>query len=168
MEQRIQLRPWKKEDAGQLTSIANNKKIWLNVRDHFPHPYTVADALKWVEYTSGQVPLQNMAITVNDDIAGGIGLVPKEDVYRKSMEIGYFLGEQYWGKGIATKAVEMLLNHIREHFDVVRVFAEVFAHNTASMRVLEKNGFHLESIRERAVIKNQVIMDDYVWVKLLE
>jgi RimJ/RimL family protein N-acetyltransferase len=168
MEQRIQLRPWKKEDAGQLTSIANNKKIWLNVRDHFPHPYTVSDALKWVEHTSTQLPPQNMAITVDDNIAGGIGLILKEDVYRKSIEIGYFLGEQYWGKGIATKAVAILLNYIGEHFDVVRVYAEVFAYNTASMRVLEKNGFHLESVREKAVIKNKVIMDDYVWVKLLK
>lgn len=168
MNQNIQLRPWKKEDAGQLTSIANNRKIWLNVRDHFPHPYTVSDALKWVEHTSAQSPLQNMAVTVNGNIAGGIGITPKEDVYRKSIEIGYFLGEQYWGKGIATVAVSLLLDYITKHFDVVRIYAEVFEHNKSSMRVLEKNGFHLEGVSKRSIIKNQVIMDAHVWVKLLE
>lgn len=168
MNHNIKLRPWKIEDAGQLTSIANNKKIWLNVRDHFPHPYTVGDALKWVEHTSQQTPLQNMAIVVNGEIAGGIGLTPKEDVHRKSMEIGYFLGEQYWGKGMATIAVSMLLSYIAENFDVVRIYAEVFEHNKSSMRVLEKNGFHLEGISKRSIIKNQVIMDAYVWVKFLK
>jgi RimJ/RimL family protein N-acetyltransferase len=163
----IQLRQWKKEDAGQLASISNNKNIWLNVRDHFPHPYTIQNAVEWIAHTNEQMPLQNMAITVNGKIAGSIGLVPKEDVYRKSIEIGYFVGEQYWGKGIATTAVLMLLNYIQNHFDVVRIYVEVFEHNKASMKVLEKSGFHLESIRNRAVIKNNVMMDDYVWVKLL-
>jgi RimJ/RimL family protein N-acetyltransferase len=167
MSPAIQLRAWKKEDAAQLAYISNNKKIWLNVRDHFPHPYTIHDALEWIAHTQDQKPLQNMAITVEGDVAGSIGIVPKADVYRKSMEIGYFLGEPYWGKGIATRAISLLLKYIAEHFDVVRIYAEVFEHNKASMKVLEKSGFHLESIRSKAVIKNNVIMDDYVWVKLL-
>jgi RimJ/RimL family protein N-acetyltransferase len=168
MKPNIQLRPWKREDAQPLTLIANNKKIWLNVRDHFPHPYTNKNALDWIAYTMNQKPVLNMAITVDGNIAGSIGVLLKEDVYRKSMEIGYFLGENYWGKGIATVAVSLLLQYISKQFDVVRVYAEVFEHNIASMRVLEKNGFQLEGIREKSVIKNNVLMNDHVWVKFLE
>ncbi|HET9826384.1 MAG TPA: GNAT family protein, partial [Chitinophagaceae bacterium] len=78
------------------------------------------------------------------------------------------IGEEYWGKGIATEAIRQLVEYIQKKFDVVRVYAEVFAYNKASMKVLEKNGFYLECIRKKAAIKNNVILDDYVWVKLLE
>lgn len=168
MNDEIILRPWNKEDAGQLASLANNRKIWLNVRDHFPHPYTVGDALHWIAFTKEQHPAQNLAIVYHGCLAGSIGVVPKEDVYRKSIEIGYFIGEPFWGKGIATTSVALLMDHIKKHYKVVRIFAEVFGHNTASMRVLEKNGFQLESTRRRSVIKDHVIMDDQVWVKFLE
>lgn len=161
------LRPWKPEDAGALASICNNKKIWLNVRDRFPHPYTVKDAVEWIAFTSSQKPVQNFAILYKDHVAGSIGITLKEDIYRKTIEIGYFIGEAFWGKGIATQAVAHLLNYIGHHFDVVRVSAEVFEHNNASMKVLEKNGFHLECIRKKAVVKNNQVMDDYVWVKIM-
>lgn len=168
MKNIVQIRPWESEDAAELAAICNNKKIWLNVRDTFPHPYTVGNAVEWIAFTLTQQPVRNMAVVCNGNIAGSIGVMTKEDVYRKSIEIGYFLGEQYWGKGIATKAVSLLLDYINTNFDVMRIYAEVFVHNTASMKVLEKNGFHLEGIRKKAVIKNNVIMDDYVWVKFLE
>ena len=106
-----------------------------------------------------------MAITLNGKITGSVGVTPKEDVYRKSIEVGYFVAEEYWGNGIATAAVSLIIDYIKSHFDIVRIYAEVFGHNTASMKVLEKNGFHLEGIREKAVVKNNLIMDDYVWVK---
>ncbi len=110
----------------------------------------------------------NFAIIYNERIAGSIGCTPKIDVYRKSIEIGYFIGEPFWNRGIANKAVRIFLHYIEKEFDIVRVFAEVYAHNKASMRVLYKNGFYLESIRRKAAIKNNVLIDDYVWVKLLE
>lgn len=163
----VEIRPWKPEDAAQLASICNNRKIWLNVRDNFPHPYTVGNAIEWIKYTLTQRPLINMAIVYKGNIAGSIGITPKEDVYRKNIEIGYFIGEPYWGKGIATRAVAQMIDYIKNNFDVVRIYAEVFSPNTASMKVLEKNGFHLEGIRERSVIKNNVIMDDHVWVKFI-
>jgi ribosomal-protein-alanine N-acetyltransferase len=168
MNNQVEIRPWKPEDAAALASICNNKKIWLNVRDRFPHPYTVSNSIEWIAFTLMQKPIQNMAIVYNGQIAGSIGVMPKEDIYRKSIEIGYFLGEGYWGKGIATTAVGLLLDYIKTHFNVIRVYAEVFSHNAASMKVLEKNGFHLEGVREKAVIKDNVILDDYVWVKFLE
>lgn len=167
MNDRVQLRPWKPEDAGQLAAICNNKKIWLNVRDTFPHPYSVGNAVEWIAFTNRQQPLRNMAIVYNDKIAGNIGVMTKDDVYRKSIEIGYFVGEAYWGKGIATAAVAQLIDFVQIHFNVIRVYAEVFEHNKASMKVLEKNGFHLEGIRKKAVIKNNVVLDDYVWVKFI-
>jgi RimJ/RimL family protein N-acetyltransferase len=163
----IQLRAWQKEDAAALASIANNKKVWLNVRDRFPHPYTITNALEWIARESIQQPPQNFGVIYNGSVAGGIGVILKDDVYKKSIEIGYFIGEPFWGKGIATKAVSLLIPYITNQYDVVRIYAEVFEHNKASMRVLEKSGFYLESIRKKAVIKNNVIMDDYVWVKLL-
>ncbi|MDB5192612.1 MAG: family N-acetyltransferase [Segetibacter sp.] len=161
----VLIRPWKIEDAMELSSIANNKKIWLNVRDRFPHPYTVQNALEWINYTRKQTPLQNLAVMYKGALAGSVGVIPKEDVYCKSIEIGYFIGEPFWGKGIATRAVELLLEYVNEKYDVIRITAEVFEHNTPSMKVLQKNGFVLEGIRKRAVIKNNVIMDDHVWVK---
>lgn len=163
----IAIRPWKPEDAAALAAICNNKKIWLNVRDRFPHPYTVENAIEWIAFALTQKPVQSMAIVYKNNIAGTIGVLPKDDVYRKSIEIGYFIGEGFWSKGIATKAVALLLEYIKMNFDVIRVFAEVFDHNKASMKVLEKNGFHLEGIRRKAVIKDNVIMDDYVWVKFI-
>lgn len=163
----VQIRPWNPEDAGMLAAVCNNKKIWLNVRDRFPHPYTVANAVEWIAFTRNQKPVQNMAIIFNGKIAGSIGVMPKEDVYRKSIEIGYFVGEDFWGRGVASAAVALIVDYIKAHFDVIRIYAEVFAHNTASMRVLEKNGFHFEGIREKAVIKNNIIMDDHIWVKFI-
>ena len=160
------IRPWKKEDASALASIANNKKIWLNVRDRFPHPYTISEALQWIGHTAEQKPTQTFAVIYNGDVAGSVGILLKEDVYKKSVEVGYFIGEPFWGKGIATKAVALILEYIRQEMDVTRIYAEVFESNKASMRVLEKSGFLLEGIRKKAVFKNNVVMDDYVWVLL--
>ena len=167
MRDGVQIRPWKSEDAGMLATICNNKKIWLNVRDRFPYPYTVGNAIEWITFTLSQKPIQNMAITLNGKIVGSIGVTPKDDVYRKSIEVGYFVGEDYWGNGIASAAVSLIIAYIKNHFDVIRIYAEVFDHNAASMKVLEKNGFHLEGIREKSVIKNNVVMDDHIWVKFI-
>lgn len=162
----IILRPWKREDAQALAAIANNKNIWLNVRDAFPHPYTVMDALQWIAKRLEEEPVLNFCIEYQGKVAGSVAVVPKQDVYRKSMEIGYFVGEPFWGKGIGTQAVSKILEYINQRFEVNRIYAEVFENNKSSMAVLRKNGFHLEGIRQKAVIKNGVLMDDFVWVKL--
>ena len=161
------LRPWKKEDATQLVRIINNKNIWNNLRDSIPHPYTLKDADKWIAYCNKQIPVLNFAIIHNAALTGSIGCVQRTDVYRKTMEIGYFIGEPYWNLGIATQAVRILFEYIQKHFDVNRLTAEVYQHNKASMHVLRNNGFYLEAIRRKSVIKNNVLLDDYVWVKLL-
>jgi [ribosomal protein S5]-alanine N-acetyltransferase len=164
----IRLREWKKKDAVPLTLLANNKRISNNLRDRFPHPYTLKDAEAWIHLNRKKDPVTNYAIEVDDLLVGGCGILLKEDVYRCSGEIGYWLGEPFWRKGIATVAVKQLLEKIKIDFPfIVRLYAEVFEHNTASMKVLQKNGFQLESIRKKAVIKNNIIQDDQVWVKLI-
>jgi RimJ/RimL family protein N-acetyltransferase len=163
----IQLRSWKKEDAAQLAHIANNKNIWNNLRDNIPYPYTIDDAHKWIMHCNAQKPALNFAIAYKAVLAGSIGCVIKNDIYRKNIEVGYFIGEEYWNLGIATQAVGALINYIEKQFNAVRLYAEVYVHNKASMHVLRKNGFFLESIRRKNVIKNNVLLDDFVWVKML-
>lgn len=164
---KVILRKWKGGDVDALTRIANNKKIADNLRDIFPYPYKKKDAKNWIENLKKQENPSSYCIEVDGEVAGSIGLFQKDDVYRKNMEIGYFVGEEYWGKGIATEAIRLALEIAEKKFDVVRIYAEVFEHNKASMRVLEKNGFSFEGVRKKAIIKNGIIMDDHVWVKLI-
>jgi [ribosomal protein S5]-alanine N-acetyltransferase len=162
----IILRKWKRSDVAALAQIANNKNIADNLRDMFPFPYKKKDAKAWIENVKKQEITNNYCIEVDGAVAGSIGYFQKDDIYRKNVEIGYFIGEEYWGKGIATEAIRLLLEIVSKNCNAVRLYAEVFEHNKASMRALEKNGFYLESIRKKAVIKNGVVMDDCIWVKL--
>lgn len=160
------IRQWKNEDLQELVTQANNINVWNNLRNYFPHPYTEEHGKAWLEKVVDALPAINMAIEADGKLAGGIGLILNGDVYIKSAEIGYWLGEQYWGKGIATEAVRQMTEYAFYYFDLVRLYAEVFETNKASMRVLEKNGYYLEGVRRKAVFKNDVLMDDYIWVKL--
>lgn len=162
----IILRPWTYTDINELAHLADNIKIWNQVRDYFPHPYTRKKAEEWVFMQQGKKPVTNFAIEADGKLVGGIGLLTKDDIYRCTMEIGYWIGEPYWGKGIATEAVRILVEAVWKEFpDIVRIYAHVFAQNTASSRTLEKNGFTLESIQRKSVIKNGQIGDDMIWVK---
>ena len=165
---KVVLREWKKSDSTALAKIANNKKIWDNVRNRLPYPYTEQDAKEWLALVKKQKIVTTFCIEADGELAGSIGFTLKEDVYRKSAEIGYFIGENFWGQGIATEAIRQLVGYIEENFDLVRIYAEVFEHNKASMKVLEKNGFYLESIRKKAAIKNNIVINDFVWVKIIE
>lgn len=165
---KVLLRAWKKEDIESLVMLANNKKIADNMRDLFPSPYTMKDAEEWIKLNLNRSPATNFAIEAEGKLVGGCGVRIKEDVYKCSAEIGYWIGEPYWGKGIATITISLLMEKIISEFPfLVRVYAEIFENNKASMRVLEKNGFRLESIRAKSVIKNNIIMNDHVWVKIL-
>lgn len=163
----ILIRPWKKDDAVQLAVLANNFNVWKNLRDRMPHPYLLSDAEAWIHFTLTEQPLTSFAIEADGVPAGGIGFILHDDIHRKNIEIGYFLGEAFWGKGIATIAVKQLIDMLVANYDVVRLYAGIFEHNTASMRVLEKNGFHLESIHKKGVFKNNELLDEYLWVKLI-
>jgi RimJ/RimL family protein N-acetyltransferase len=163
----VTLREWKRSDADALAAIANNKKIWDNVRDRLPYPYKKKDAKEWLELVKKQKTVTTFCIEVDGNLAGSIGVTLKDDVYRKTVELGYFIAEEYWGRGIATEAIRQMVSYVRKEFDIVRIYAEVFEYNKGSMKALEKNGFYLECIRKRGAFKNNVVLDDHVWVKLL-
>lgn len=162
----ILIRSWEFKDLDTLVFHANNINVWNNLRNYFPYPYTVEDGKAWLEKVVDAVPVINMAIDVDGEAVGGIGLILNGDVYLKSAEIGFWIGEDYWRKGIMTEALRQMTEYAFYYFDLVRLYAEVFETNKASMRVLEKNGFYLEGVRRKAVFKNDVLMDDYIWVKL--
>ena len=164
---KIHLRHWQPGDAAALSGIADNLAIWNQVRDRFPHPYTLQEAMKWIEMVRNQDPVLNFAVISDQAIAGCISCIPQSDVHSKSMEVGYFVGEGFWGKGIASEALRQLLNYIKEHFEVVRIFACVQQGNRASMRVLQKNDFYLECIHRKAVFKKNSILDEYIWVRMM-
>ena len=164
----VELRQWIMEDLSPLVTLANNIKISRTMRDHFPFPYTPEIGLDWISFNSSIHPPLHYAIVVDNNLAGGAGIIPKTDVNRKSVEIGYWLGEPYWGKGIGTKAVKQLTDYILKNLDVVRITAEVFSNNPASMKVLEKNGYFLEGIQQLAVFKHNELLDAHLWVKLRE
>jgi len=158
---KITLRPPTKADIPALASIANNKKIFDNVRDLFPHPYTLKDAENFIEFIHSKKSREIFAIEFEGQLAGFGGVHLQEDVYRKTGEIGYWLGEDFWGKGIATETVKLLVKYGFEELELIRIFAGVFEHNLGSMRVLEKAGFEKEGILRKAVIKNGEILDEH-------
>jgi RimJ/RimL family protein N-acetyltransferase len=163
----VKIRSWRISDVNDLSELANNRNIWNNVRDYFPHPYTRKDAEEWISLQLKKERLTNFAVEYNGRLCGGISFIPKDDIYRCSAEIGYWIGEPYWGKGIATEAVRQVMAFIQlNHPAIIRVYAEVFAWNEGSEKVLQKNGFYRESIRRHAVIKNDRVGDDSVWVWL--
>ncbi len=156
------LRPWRGGDEASLIRHANNYKVWRNLRDRFPHPYTRADAEWWVGHAGNQSPVTSFAIVV-DEAVGGIGLELNTDVYRRAAEIGYWLGEEYWGRGIVSEAVSAVVDYGFQTFDICRIFAGVFEHNTASMRVLEKAGFRQEARLIKAITKEGQTFDELVY-----
>jgi RimJ/RimL family protein N-acetyltransferase len=165
----ICLRPWSVSDANQLASIANNKNIADNLRDGLPLPYTINDAIKWINSILPEnIPPRFFAIEIDNLIVGNIGLVSKTDIYRKNIEIGYFLDQRYWGKGIITKAIKAATSYAFKEFDIVRVYAESFADNDGSRRALEKAGFNLEATIKSNIFKNGIIKDSCIYSVLKE
>ena len=157
------IRPWLPGDEESLVASANNLNIWRNLRDRFPYPYTLKDAREWIRITSEEAPQANFAIVVDDKAVGGIGLVLKEDISRCSAEIGYWLGEAYWGRGIVTEAVRALTNWAFDNYNLNRIYAGVLEWNPASMRVLEKAGYQFEGRLRKAVVKQNQVMDEFIY-----
>ncbi len=157
------IRSWAPGDAAALVRYANNRNVWINLRDSFPFPYTRADALAWLGAAAMQDPETAFAIATPDEAIGGIGIQIQYDVYRKSAEIGYWLGEPFWGKGIATFAVKGLTRYAFDTFDLQRIYASVFGWNQASARALEKAGYKLEGRFRSAVWKNGLVTDQLMY-----
>lgn len=160
------LRPWRLEDARSLCVHANNNKVSENLRDVFPFPYNLGDAEYFIKNIASSTVNLILAIEVDGQAVGSIGILPKTDVYQRSAELGYWLGEKYWGRGITTEAVATIVAYAFNMYDINRIYASVFERNTASMRVLEKCGFVREAILRKAVVKNGIVMDEYVYALL--
>lgn len=163
------LRLWQPDDAPALAAIADDRGIWINLRDRFPSPYTLEDARTWIAFASGEAdPMSHPAIVVGGAVAGGMGIEPLSDVNRLTAEIGYFLGRAFWGRGIATAAVRALTAHAFDVRGFERVEAPIFAWNPASGRVLEKAGFALEGRFRRRMIKDGKLGDELLYARVRE
>jgi RimJ/RimL family protein N-acetyltransferase len=160
------IRGWRKGDEVSLQRNADNPNVSGFLMDRFPSPYTLVAAQFWVNSLLKQEPLVNFAIAINDKVIGGIGLELREDVYRKTALLGYWLSEELWGKGIMTEAVKLVTDYAFANLDLIRIQAGVLSKNPASMRVLEKAGYQKEGISKNAIIKNGEILDEHVYAIL--
>ena len=158
------LRSFRLSDKYALVKYANNKKISDNLRDRFPHPYTEEGAERFINSVlADNDPVKNFIIEINGETVGAISFWPGEDVYRLSAEIGYWLGEPFWGRGIMTAVRKTVVNHIFGNFNIKKIIALPFATSEASMKALEKAGFKKEATISKGVIKNGKILDYYIY-----
>ena len=158
-----EVRSWKTSDATSLTLHANNRKIWLNLRDAFPHPYTTKDAKGFIRTALRDRPECLFAIAVGGEAVGGIGFALHRDVERVSAEIGYWLGEEFWGRGITTAALKAVTDYAIQTHGLTRLYAVPFEWNPASFRVLEKAGYSLEGRMHRSAIKDGKVIDQLLY-----
>lgn len=158
---KISIRTWKQTDAKALSAALSNKKIQNNLRDGLPYPYTKEDALDYINFilSSDSNNTFAYAIDVDDVAVGSIGAFRQENIHYRTAEVGYYLAEEYWGKGIMTEAVRLLCSEVFAKTDIIRIYAEPFAYNTGSRRVLEKAGFQFEGIMKCNAVKNGQILD---------
>ena len=159
----INLRPWKLSDIEDLVENANNSNVAQFLTNAFPHPYTRENAESFIKMTLEQNPIQIMAIVFEEKIVGSIGLHKQADIMMKNMELGYFVGEAFWGKGIATEAVKKMTEYGFKNFDIVRIFARPFGSNIPSQKVLEKAGYKLEARIEKNIYKNNEFLDELIY-----
>lgn len=157
------IRSWRPGDEDNLPKHANNRAIWLNLRDRFPHPYTPDDARQWITDIVGRAPETNWAIDVADEAVGGIGIILHDDIERCTAEVGYWLGETYWGRGIITTALRAITTHAFEQFSLLRIYAVPFARNSASARVLEKAGYQYEGTMRNSAIKDGIVLNQHLY-----
>ena len=156
---RCDIRSWEPGDLRSLVHHGNNRKIWVNLRDRFPFPYTFKDGAAFLKHARNASPETFFAIAVNGVAIGGIGVALQHDVERVSAELGYWIGEEFWGRGIVSEAVPVLTSYALGTYGLTRIFALPFAHNTASCRVLEKSGYALEARLRRSAMKDGHIVD---------
>lgn len=157
------LRAWKKEDGPALVVNANNRNVWRNLTDVFPHPYTEDDAESWIIFASQATSSIHFAIDLEGAAIGGIGIIAGKGVAAHTGQFGYWIGEAYWGKGIATAAARAMVEHAFSGSLFERLEAPVFAWNPASMRVLEKVGFIREGVAKRSVFKDDQFTDSVIY-----
>ncbi len=157
------LRPWTLDDAKSLAKHANNPLIAANLTNAFPYPYSMENALAFITRALQNIPPTILAIDINGEACGGIGIHPQQDVYCKNAELGYWLAEPFWGNGIVTKAVVEMVEYGFNNFDITRIFARPYGHNLASQKVLVKAGFKIEANFEKTLFKNNQFVDELIY-----
>lgn len=163
----LTFRTWRTRDVDALVERANNRNVWMNLKDRFPHPYTRADAESWIGMNHLVLgPPVNFAIDSGGEAIGGVGVEPLDDVFHRTANIGYWVAEPFWGRGIATAAVEFISEYALRTFPIHRLQAAVFDWNPASARVLEKAGYILEGRQRRNVSKGDRVGDLLLYARL--
>jgi RimJ/RimL family protein N-acetyltransferase len=160
---KFELRAWTMDDLSVLVKYANNFNIAKNLTDKFPHPYTRVDGEKFITFTGEFDPPTIFAIDVNGEAVGSIGVFPQSDVHRFNAEMGYWLAEPFWGKGIISEAIPRMVDYGFKTWDINRIFARPYGTNKASQRVLEKNGFVLEGFYRQTLVKNGELLDELIY-----
>ncbi len=157
------LRPFNINDIESLVEYANNYKIAANLTNQFPHPYTRENGEAFIKMATEQSPPTILAIEINGRASGGIGLHIQTDIHIKNAELGYWLAEPYWGKGIMTKAVKHMVNYGFKNLNITRIFARPFGTNIASQKVLKNAGFVLEGKFKDTIYKNGEYLDELIY-----
>lgn len=159
------LRPWQESDIESVAKYANNKKIADNLRNVFPYPYTLEDARTYIMsiIAAGDAHQYALAIDVDGEAVGSIGIFLEDDVYCKNAELGYWLAEPFWGQGIMSQAILHITGEAFKRYDILRIHAEPFAHNIGSRRALEKAGFALEGTFKKRIYKNGEVFDSCMY-----
>jgi len=160
------LRDWSISDVDSLVRHANNYNIAKWLTNQFPYPYTENDAKDFIEAVTKDNPTKVLAIEIDGEVVGSIGIFPQSDIHEKNAEIGYWLSEKYWGNGIITKAILEIVDYGFKTFDIVRIYARPFSTNKGSQRALEKCGFIVEARLKKALYKNGEYMDELIYSKL--
>jgi ribosomal-protein-alanine N-acetyltransferase len=163
----LTLRRWRAGDIEALVRYANNRNVWINLKDRFPHPYTEVDARAWIAHCEARTgdPL-SFALDWQGEAIGGLGLEPQDDIYRLTAAVGYWLGEPFWGRGLMSHAVRALSDYAFASFDLQRLQAAVFEWNVGSARVLEKAGYTCEARMRRSIIKDGRLADSLLYARL--
>ena len=155
------IRKWKLSDAEDLAAGLSNTKIQNNLRDGLPYPYTEKDGTEYITdmLSADEDQTFAFAVTADSKVVGSIGVFRQENIHRQTGELGYYIAEEYWGKGIMTEAVKQICAYVFDKSDMIRIFAEPFAYNAASCRVLEKAGFQYEGTLRNNAVKNGKVID---------
>ncbi len=160
---KFKLRPWSTEDVESLVKYANNENIANFLTDQFPNPYNKNHGKSFIEMTFKTSPPNILAIDINGEAVGSIGIYPQNDIHINNAELGYWLGEPFWGNGIITLAIKEMIAYCFKNWDFNRIYARPFGNNIGSQRVLEKAGFVLEGRFKNIIYKNGVYLDELIY-----